>query len=139
MARKRNRRTAAEWFRQVGPEQWYIAGSGAMLDYTGFVSHEGKFGQVLQALEDGGIAVDRRSNSSPANAAQFTWTASFDGGSLRVVSGNYWFGDRGGTVSGRQALERLVALLGLSVSARTAQAWGIDATPRPPAPPKQRA
>src|SRR5262249_14720556 len=53
------------------------------------------------------------------------FSASFDDGGLSVKTGNYWFGKRGGTISGSKALSRVIRLLDLRVPRRTDRAWSI--------------
>ena len=49
----------------------------------------------------------------------------FDDGGLSVTTGNYWYGRRGGSITGVNALRRVIRLLDLRVTPRTARAWGI--------------
>ena len=65
-------------------------------------------------------ALDR--GISPANCDSYKFTASFDDGGLLVETGNYWFDQRGGTISGREALSRVIRLLDLRLSPQTARA-----------------
>jgi hypothetical protein len=85
-----------------------------------------KLRKILRALKEDGVEVSVVSSGSPANADSYEFSATFDDGGLSVETGNYWFAPRGGTVEGPLALQRLLRLLKLRLTARTARAWGIQ-------------
>ena len=116
---------ATKFFRIVEPGVWYIIGSGAMYGGPNFIEMNKKMAAVLDALERDGIEVSRESSGSAMHCDSFTFTASFEDGGMSVTTGNYWMSSRGGTITGVRALRRLIALLGLRVSPRTARAWGL--------------
>lgn len=116
---------ATEYFKFQEPGVWFIIGSGAMFGGPNGIRMHPKLHRILNALSAAGIKYDQKSSGSAGNCDSYTFSAAFDGGTLSVVTGNYWFGSRGGTIVGAKALERLIALLGLRVSARTARAWGM--------------
>ncbi len=84
-----------------------------------------KLKDILDALESDGVSVSRTSTGGPANCDSYEFSASFDDGGLSIETGNYWFDKRGGTVSGREALSRVIRLLNLRVSPQTSRAWSV--------------
>jgi hypothetical protein len=84
-----------------------------------------KLRAILVALESDGVSVSRTSTGSPINSDSYEFSASFDDGGLSVKTGNYWFEERGGTMSGSRALSRVVRLLSLRVSPQIGRAWSI--------------
>ncbi len=84
-----------------------------------------KLKDILDVLESDGVSVSRTSSGSPANCDSYEFSASFDDGGLSVETGNYWFDKRGGTISGREALSRVIRLLNLRVSPQTSRAWSV--------------
>jgi hypothetical protein len=94
-----------------------------------------KFKAILDALKSDGVSVVRTSDGSPAHCDSYDFSASFDDGGLSVRTGNYWFSERGGTISGHEALSRVIRLLDLKVSPQTRRAWSIASADEPiPAP-----
>ena len=87
-----------------------------------------KLRAILDALESDGVSVSLKETGSPANCDSYEFSASFDDGGLSVETGNYWYSERGGTISGSAALSRVIRLLNLRVSPRTARAWSIRST-----------
>ncbi len=116
---------ATAYFRLIEPGVWYIIGSGAMYGGANGIDMNNKLAAVLDALKRDGIAVSCRSSASVVNCSSYTFTASFDDGGLSVTTGNYWLSPRGGTIAGVRALRRLIGLLDLRVSSRSARAWGL--------------
>jgi hypothetical protein len=119
------RELATKYFRLLTSGVWSILGAGAM--YGGFndLAMNPKLKAVLDALESDGVSVLEKSMGSPANCCSYEFSASFDDGGLSVTTGNYWFERRGGTISGKEALSRVIRLLNLRVSPRTGRAWSI--------------
>ena len=120
---------ATAYFRPDGPGVWEIRGAGAM--YGPFNSMNVKLRAILDALKGDGIDVAWTSSGSPGNADEYRLSADFDDGGLAVRTGNYWGSPRGGFITGVTALRRLIRLLNLRASPRTARAWGlVQATDR---------
>jgi hypothetical protein len=84
-----------------------------------------KLRAILVALESDGVSVSWQSTGSAANCSSYEFSASFDDGGLSVRTGNYWFEKRGGTISGKEALSRVIRLLNLRVTPQTGRAWSI--------------
>ena len=116
---------ATAFFRMMEPGVWYIIGSGAMYGGANGIEMNDKLAAVLNALKRDGVEVSESSSGSAANCSSYTFTASFDDGGLSVTTGNYWVSPRGGTIRGVAALERLIRILGLRVSPRSARAWEL--------------
>jgi hypothetical protein len=93
-----------------------------------------KLRAILDALESDGVSVERSGNGSPAHCDSYGFSASFDDGGLSIDTGTYWYGERGGTISGHGALSRVVRLLDLKVSPQTRRAWSIASTDVQPIP-----
>jgi hypothetical protein len=113
---------ASAYFRRIDADTWFIIGSGA--SYGDGIETNQKFASVLEALEAGGIAVTIQSHGFPGSCDSFVFSADFEGGSLRVETGNY-FGRSGGTVKGANALKRLIELLRLKLPSQTARRWEL--------------
>jgi hypothetical protein len=129
---------ATAYFRLAEPGVWAIRGAGAMYGGPHAIPMHPRLEAILEALNRDQIPVDRVWSGSPVNADEYTFTAEFDDGGLSVTTGTYWGSPRGGTISGRLALGRLVRLLNLRLPSRTARAWGLatadTADARRPAP-----
>ena len=88
---------ATEYFKFQEPGVWFIIGSGAMFGGPNGIRMHPKLHRILNALSAAGIKYDQKSSGSAGNCDSYTFSAAFDGGTLSVVTGNYWFGSRGGT------------------------------------------
>jgi len=129
---------ATAYFRHDGPGVWEIRGAGAM--YGPLSPMNAKLRAIIDALRTDGIDVVWKTTGSPANCDEHRFSAEFEDGGLAVRTGNYWYGPRGGFVSGVDALRRLIRLLNLRVSPQTSRAWGLQMTDRGtlPSPPRLR-
>lgn len=122
--KSQRRQLATNYFRRIAPGEWSILGAGAMYGGRWGIPMNEKLSAILDALAADGIHVDHKSSGSPVNAQLHLlgdvrrWRSS-------VKTGDYWFGSRGGSVKGVVALSRLIRLLQLKGSPRTARAWGL--------------
>jgi hypothetical protein len=123
---------ATVYFRQLEAGLWSIRGAGAMYGGPRGIPMHPRLLAIIEALEADKIQVTRASSGSSVNCDSYTFSAQFDDGGLSVETGNYWFSSRGGSVSGVNALRRLIRLLNLRVTPQTARAWGLDADQTPP-------
>jgi hypothetical protein len=119
---------ATVYFKPLTPGEWAIRGAGAMYGGAYGIPMHPRLDAILDALKRDGIAVSRTSSGSPGNCDSYTFSAEFDDGGLSVRTGNYWFDSRGGSISGTEALNRLIRLLNLRVTPQTARAWAIQRT-----------
>lgn len=87
-------------------------------------------GFMPTAPRGAGIRVSERSLGFPGSCDSFTFSAKFSGGRLEITTGNY-FGQRGGSVHGVHALNRLIKLMGLKIPARTAKLWSLHRLKEP--------
>lgn len=114
---------ASAYFKRIGDDEWWVIGSGA--PYGDGILMNPKLERILASLKSAGIPVSERSMGFPGSCDSFTFTARFSGGLLEVTTGNY-FGRRGGSVRGVDALRRLLGLMGLQVTAQTARRWNLE-------------
>ena len=110
---------ATTYFRLLTVGVWSIRGAGAMYGGPNGIPMNPKLRAILDALESDGVSVERTWNGSPAHCDSYGFVASFDDGGLSVETGTYWYGERGGTISGHGALSRVIRLLDLKVSRQT--------------------
>lgn len=85
-----------------------------------------KLSTLLRALESAGIVVERGAMGSPGSCDSYVFSAEFDDGGLFVETGNYFSGHRGGSIRGAKALLRVIRLLNLELTSRTAKKWNLD-------------
>jgi hypothetical protein len=116
---------ATAYFRRLTAGEWSIRGAGAMYGGPNRIPMNPKLKAILDALESDGVSVLRTWDGSPAHCDSYDFSASFDDGGLSVRTGTYWYGERGGTISGNGALSRVIRLLDLKVSPQTRRAWSI--------------
>ncbi len=125
---------ATAYFRLTDEGVWFIRGSGAMYGGPSGIPMHPNLRAVLDALEADNISVKGMTTGSPVNCDSYTSDAQFDDGGLSVETGNYWWSERGGSISGTDALSRLIRLLDLRVTPQTARAWGLSSMQAPPVP-----
>lgn len=116
---------ATNYFRLLAPGVWSIRGAGAMYGGANDVPMNAKLEVILETLHAAAIDVSETSVGGFAHCSSYEFSASFNDGGLSVKTGNYWFGERGGKVSGTMALQRLIRLMDLRVSSKTRQVWSL--------------
>ena len=127
---------ATAYFRLDKRAVWSIRGAGAMCG-DGIPIHP-RLRAILDALKSDGIDVVGKRVSGPTHPVDvITFSADFDDGGLAVETGNYWHSPRGGSITGVNALSRLIRLLNLRVTPQTSRAWGVQATERGERPPQE--
>jgi len=117
---------ATAYFRLLAPGVWSIRGAGAMYGGPNDIPMHPKLEAILGALEGDNVSISEELTGSPAHCLSYTFSAQFDDGGLSVTTGNYWFGERGGAITGVKALSRIIDLLEMRVSPQTARAWALQ-------------
>lgn len=93
-----------------GSPRYRIAGSGVRRWPTDATATR----SVVELLNRRGIETKQRSMGSPANADSYHVDAAFLDGGLHATTGNYWFGEKGAWIDGREAAAWVARGLGLA-------------------------